>query len=137
MLKIYSDGASRGNPGLSAIAFTILDEDDKVLEKDSTSIGIRTNNQAEYEALILALEHASTRGSREVTCYLDSELVVKQLNGEYEIKKPELRTLWRKVIALKIRFKKTNVIWVPRTNRYIQEVDSLVNQLLDDIVSQQ
>jgi len=137
MLKTYSDGASRGNPGPSAIAFTILDEDNRVLWKDSRSIGIRTNNQAEYEALISALERALTVGSREVTCYLDSTLVVKQINGEYRIKKPELRTLWRKVIELKMRFNKTSVIWVPRTDRHIQEVDSLVNQLLDDTVSRQ
>jgi len=136
MLKTYSDGASRVNPGPSAIAFIILDEDDKVLKKDSRLVGIRTNNQAEYEALISALECASTLG-REVTCYLDSQLVARQLSGETKIENPELRTLWRKVIALKMRFNKTSVIWVPRTDRHIQEVDSLVNQLLDDIVSRQ
>jgi len=133
MLRIYSDGASRGNPGPSAIAFIILDEDDRVLEKDSRLLGIGTNNQAEYEALISALERASMLGSREVTCYSDSQLVVKQLNGEWRIKKPELRSLWRKVIALKMRFNKTSAIWVPRTDRHIQEVDSVVNQLLDDM----
>jgi len=58
-LKVYSDGASRGNPGLSAIAFIILDEEDNVLEKNSWPLGMRTNNQAEYEALISALERAS------------------------------------------------------------------------------
>jgi ribonuclease HI len=137
MLKIYSDGASRGNPGPSAIAFIILDEDDKVLEKDLQHLGIRTNNQAEYQALISALEHASTFSSREVTCYLDSELVVKQLNGEYEVRKPELRALWRKVMALKMRFRKISVRWVPRTDRHIQEVDCLVNQLLDEKASRQ
>jgi ribonuclease HI len=137
MLKTYSDGASRGNPGPSAIAFIILDEDDRVLEKNSRPLGIRTNNQAEYEALISALESASTLGSREVKCYLDSELVVKQLNSEYRIRKPELRSLWRKAVALKMSFSKTSVIWVSRTDIHIQEVDSLVNQLLDDNVSMQ
>jgi ribonuclease HI len=137
MLKTYSDGASRGNPGPSAIAFIILDEDDKVLDRNSRPLGIRTNNQAEYEALILALESASILGSREVKCYTDSELAVKQLNGEYRIRKPELRFLWRKAVALKMRFNRISVIWVPRTDRHIQEVDSLVNQLLDDNVSLQ
>jgi ribonuclease HI len=136
MLKTYSDGASRGNPGPSAIAFIILDEDDEVLEENSRSLGIRTNNQAEYEALISALERASALGSREVTCYSDSQLVVKQLNGEWRVKEPELRSLWRKVIAMK-RFNKTSFIWVPRADRHIQEVDSVVNQLLDDIGSRQ
>lgn len=133
MLKTFSDGASRGNPGLSAVAYIILDEDGKVLAKDSRLIGICTNNQAEYEALVSALERASALGSHEVTSYLDSTLVVRQLNGEYKIKKPELVALWRKVTALKMRFSKTRVIWVPRTDRHIQEVDTMVNQLLDDI----
>jgi ribonuclease HI len=135
MLKTYSDGASRGNPGPSAIAFIILNQNNKVLEKASLSFGVCTNNEAEYHALISAIERASMLGSREVTCYLDSELVVKQLNGEYRIRKPELRALWQKVIALKTRFNKTSFMWVPRTNRYIQEVDSLVNQLLDSAVT--
>jgi ribonuclease HI len=135
MLKTYSDGASRGNPGPSAIAFIILDQNDKVLERASLSFGVCTNNEAEYHALISALERASMLGSREVTCHLDSELVVKQLNGEYRIRKPELKVLWQKVNTLKMRFNKTVFIWVPRTNRHIQEVDSLVNQLLDSTVT--
>jgi ribonuclease HI len=131
-LKTYSDGASRGNPGPSAVAFIILDENDNVLAKDSKPIGICTNNQAEYRALILALERASNLGSLQVKCYMDSELVVKQLNGEYRINKPELRLLWRRVTSLKMRFNKSSAVWVPRTDRYIQEVDLMVNQLLDE-----
>lgn len=65
-LKIYSDGASRGNPGPSAIAFIILSENGKILKKISKYVGIRTNNQAEYEALISALEYASKLTSQEV-----------------------------------------------------------------------
>lgn len=82
MFRIYSDGSSRGNPGISAIAFAILSEDSRLLKKYSKYLGIRTNNQAEYEALISALESASALTDQEVACYMDSELVVKHLNGE-------------------------------------------------------
>ena len=80
-LRVYSDGASRGNPGISAIAFMIMTEDGRLLKKYSKYVGIRTNNQAEYEALISALESASKLTDQEVTCCMDSQLVVKQLNG--------------------------------------------------------
>jgi len=130
-LNIYSDGGSRGNPGPSAIAFIVLGEDGKILKKYSGYVGIRTNNQAEYEALLSALEFASEQAAEEVSCYMDSELVVKQLNGEYKVKDPKLRTLWLKVQGLKQNFKKTSFINVSRTDPYVQEVDRLVNQTLD------
>ena len=133
MLKIYSDAASRGNPGPSAIAFIILEENGSISKSYSRFIGKRTNNQAEYEALISALEHASDLAREEVICYLDSELVVKHLTGEYEVRNPELRKLWSKVQALKKRFQKISFNHAPRTNKYIQQVDMMVNQTLDKI----
>ncbi len=132
MVKIYSDAASRGNPGPSAIAFIIL-EDGRILKSFSRSIGKRTNNQAEYEALMSALEHASAIGCEEVTCYLDSELVVKHLTGQYEVRNPQLRRLWSRVQTLKKKFRIISFNHVPRTNKYIQEVDMMVNQALDRI----
>ena len=134
-LKIYSDGASRGNPGPSAIAFMILSEDEKILKRHSRYVGVRTNNQAEYEALISALEFASKLTSQEVVCYMDSELVVKHLNEEYQVRNPKLKTLWLKVHELKQNFKKISFIHVPRTNSYIQEVDLLANQTLNRVNS--
>jgi ribonuclease HI len=134
-LKVYSDGASRGNPGPSAIAFMILNEDEKILKRHSRYVGIRTNNQAEYEALTSALESASKLTSREVDCYLDSELVVKHLNGEYQVKNPKLKTLWLKVQELKQKFQKTSFTYVPRTDKYIEEVDWLANQTLDRVTN--
>jgi ribonuclease HI len=130
-LKIYSDGASRGNPGDSAIAFKIMTEDDKVLKRYSKCIGLHTNNQAEYEALISALKFASKLTDQKAICYLDSELVVRQLNGEYKVKNPELRTLLVKVQELKRNFKGIAFTSVPRTNVQIEEVDRLVNEALD------
>jgi len=97
----------------------------------SRYIGLRTNNQAEYEALIAALESAVAFNAEEITCHLDSELVAKQLIGEYAAKNRELRKMWNKVQELKTHFKKVSFIIVPRTNNQIQKVDKLVNETLD------
>ena len=131
--KIYSDGASRGNPGISAIAFMIVTEDGRLLKEYSEYVGIRTNNQAEYEALISALESASKLTDQEVACYMDSELVVKHLNGEYRVRNPKLKTLWFKVQELKQKFQRITFMNVPRTDIYIKQVDRLANQTLDKV----
>ena len=128
---VFSDGGARGNPGQSAIACLILSENGQVLIAKSRYIGLRTNNQAEYEALIMALESAVTLGAEEVTCHLDSELVTKQLNGEYAVKNSELQKLWSKVYKLRKRFQKASFVSVPRGNSNIQKADKLVNETLD------
>jgi ribonuclease HI len=130
-LKIYSDGGARGNPGPAAAAFLIFSEDGELLKADSRFLGKRTNNQAEYEALIAALEFAVQLDVQEVVCHLDSELVGKHLTGEYSVKNPELKRRWSKVQELRRRFKRVSFINVPRTNKRIQEADSLVNERLD------
>jgi len=132
-LRVYSDGASKGNPGPSAIAFIIFSEDGRPLKKYSKCVGFKTNNQAEYEALISALEHASKITNQEVVCCMDSELVVKHLNGEYKVRNLNLKTLWLKVNDLKHKFRKTSFLHLPRMDNYIQEVDRLANQALDSI----
>lgn len=132
-LRVYSDGASRGNPGISAIAFMIMTEDSRLLKRYSKYVGIRTSNQAEYHALISALESASTFTEGEVTCYLDSELVVKQLVGEYRVRSPRLRTLWLEVQKLKQNFHTIDFRKVPRTDQYVAQVDRLANQVLDRV----
>ncbi len=134
-LRVYSDGASRGNPGISAIAFVIMTEDGRLLKRYSRYVGIRTNNQAEYQALISALESASTFTDGEVTCYVDSELVVKQLVGEYQVRSPKLKTLWLEVQGLKRDFQIIDFRKVSRTDRYIEQVDRLANQALDRVRS--
>lgn len=132
-LKVYSDGASRGNPGPSAIAFLVLTEDGEIVKKHSRYIGMRTNNQAEYEALINALEFASSLIDQEVVCYMDSELVVKHLNRDYQVRDPKLKPLWLKANELANGFLKVTFVHVPRTDIYIQEVDLMVNETLDRI----
>jgi len=128
---VFSDGGARGNPGPAALAFLIITENGQVLMAKSRYIGLRTNNQAEYEALIAALESAVALGAEEVACHLDSELVAKQLTGEYVVKNVELRKLWSKVQELERQFKKINFINVPRTSSQIQKADKLVNETLD------
>ena len=130
-LKAYSDGASRGNPGISAIAFMIMTEEGRLLKKYSKYVGIRTNNQAEYEALISALESASKLTDQEVTCCMDSELVVKQLDGKYRVRNPKLKSLWLEVQELKQKFQRITFKSVPRTDIKIEQVDRLANQVLD------
>ncbi len=128
---IFSDGGARGNPGPAAIAFVIMSEDEEVLTTDSCFIGSRTNNQAEYKALIAALESAIDLQIEEATCHLDSELVTKQVNGEYQVRNLELRKMWNKVQELRKRFEKLSFVSVPRSNIHIQKVDALVNETLD------
>jgi len=127
----FSDGGARGNPGPAAIAFVVLSDKGQVLMSNSRFIGSRTNNQAEYEALIAALEAAFSLHADEIVCHLDSELVVKHLTGEYAVKNSALKKLWNKVQELNRHFKKVSFISVPRTNRQIQKADALVNEALD------
>jgi ribonuclease HI len=127
----FSDGGARGNPGPAAIAFVVLWDKGQVLMSNSRFIGSRTNNQAEYEALIAALEAALSLHADEIVCHLDSELVVRHLTGEYAVKNSALKKLWNKVQELKRHFKKVSFISVPRTNRQIQKADALVNEALD------
>lgn len=129
-LNVFSDGGARGNPGPAAIAF-IIQSDNCPLKTNAEFIGIYTNNQAEYKALIAAMEFASDK-TKEITCYLDSELVVKQVNGEYSVKNLKLRNLWKEVQNLRKCFKKTIFASVPRTNINIKMADDLLNKKLDE-----
>ena len=131
-LMLYSDGGARGNPGPAAIAYLAVSESEQIIKAESRFIGKATNNQAEYNALIAALQFAVALKIEEVTCHLDSELVKKQLNGEYRVKNFELQKLWRTAKELKGCFKKISFVNVPRTNPYIQSADALVNKTLDE-----
>jgi len=131
MIFTNSDGGARGNPGPGAIA-VIVREDGKILTKYSAFIGkFVTNNIAEYEALIKVLELASQFTKEEVTCILDSELVVKQLLGEYRVRNPKLLPLFLKVQKLQEHFKKIKYIHVSREDKFQIIADELLNQELE------
>jgi len=130
---VRTDGGSRGNPGPAASAF-VIESDDKILKKGSLYLGRNTNNFAEYKAVLLALEwlkeNPQLLSDKKIIFLLDSELVVRQLNGIYKIKKPELITLNSSIINV-IKDINSIVIFknVPRSENKI--ADGLVNEELD------
>ncbi len=128
---IFSDGGARGNPGPAAFAFIIQSGKGEDITSKSNYAGNYTNNQIEYLALIAALETAANLKAETVTCHLDSELVVKQLTGEYRVKNKKLKLLWQKVKELTKQFKEFQLVNVPRTHKTIQAADKLVNLILD------
>ncbi len=130
-LTIFSDGGARGNPGQAAIAFLAFSAEGQLLKKHSSYIGYRTNNQAEYEALIAGLKFALSAGAEEVSCFLDSQLVTKQLNGEYAVRNFELKKLWIKTQNLKKELSTVHFTNVPRNNPRIEKADQLLNETLD------
>jgi ribonuclease HI len=130
-VTIYTDGGARGNPGPAATGIVILSESSKILKIDGRYLGIKTNNQAEYEALIMALEAALRLGTRNVTCFLDSELAVKQLNGEYKVKNAGIKPLKDKVDSLRKSFDSVSFNHIERAKNHV--ADSLVNIVLDAV----
>jgi ribonuclease HI len=132
MIYTNSDGGARGNPGPGAVA-AIVRKEGEILTKYSKFIGEQTtNNVAEYEGLVLALELASTVTRDEITCFLDSELVVKQLLGEYKVRNQNILPLFLKVQKLQEKFKKIKYAHVPRTDNFQKIVDELLNDELDN-----
>ena len=127
-LVINADGASRGNPGPAAIGATIKDEDGRLLASVSERIGRTTNNQAEYRALIAALEKAISLEARRVDIRLDSELVVRQVEGRYKVKKATLRPLYLRVGELLGQLEGFTLTHVPREQN--AEADRLANAAL-------
>lgn len=122
---IHADGASRGNPGPAAIGATIEDEAGQRLASISQRIGRATSNQAEYRALIAALKEAIKLGTSEADIYLDSELVVRQVNGKYRVKNTALKPLYQEVKRLQGLLRGSVVTHVPRQQN--TEADKLAN----------
>lgn len=132
-LTIYTDGASRGNPGLAACAWLILDGCE-VLEAESAGVGENTNNFAEYTALINALKAAKkycTAEETEIDAYSDSELMVKQLNGQYAVRAPALKEKYAEVKRLAEAYASVSYTHVRRENPYVSSCDWMCNQALD------
>jgi ribonuclease HI len=128
-LIIHTDGGARGNPGPAALGVFIVDTDGNVVLEHSRYLGETTNNQAEYRAIIDALEHAKKLGATEVDMRMDSELAVKQLNGQYRMRNPGLAPLFLRVHNLTTEFKKVTFTHVRRERN--KDADRLVNEALD------
>jgi len=128
-LTIFTDGGARGNPGPAAIGVVIKNEEGRTVEAFGRYVGETTNNQAEYRALLAALEKAQEMGGTEIYCFADSELMVKQLNREYKVRDVDIAPLFLKIWNLSTQFKKISFRHVRREQN--KEADALVNEALD------
>ena len=127
--RLFTDGGARGNPGPAAAAFVLEAEDGTVLEARGTAIGIATNNVAEYRALVDGLRRASELGVNELEVVSDSELIVKQMRGEYRVKNEALKELWEDASDLERKFARVRYTAVRRAHNEL--ADRLVNEALD------
>ena len=132
---IYTDGGSRGNPGPAAIGIILTEERGKVIKEYAQKIGRATNNEAEYEAIIFALQKAKLLFGKqkaknmEIEIRTDSEFISKQLNAQYKVLDRKIEQLFLKTWNLKINFNKVVVKHIPRSENI--EADKLVNRALD------
>jgi ribonuclease HI len=132
ILNVYTDGASRGNPGPASLGIVFKNEQGNVIWKKHQVLGKKTNNEAEYEALIEAMKHVNRYHPQKICFYADSKLMIEQMKGDYRITQPSLQRLflkaWNKKIVLKnkaiLEFKA-----IPREQN--KEADQLANQALD------
>jgi ribonuclease HI len=129
MLEIYTDGASRGNPGKSAIAYVFV-KAGKVVELHSEKIDDATNNIAEYKAIIKALTEANSRGYNEINLFSDSLLVISQIRGDFKIKSPHLLQLLNEVNTTSKNFQTIEFRHVDRENKFIKIADNLCTIIL-------
>jgi ribonuclease HI len=126
---LNTDGGARGNPGPAGIGVVIKNNNNETIYELGKTIGFSTNNEAEYTALIEGLLQCRAIKAKEVDARLDSELVVKQLNGIYKVKNERMNVFWNKVKDLEKYFTKVTFTHVPRTEN--KEADKLYNQALD------
>lgn len=127
-VTVCIDGASRGNPGAAALGVVVLRDGVPVREIGET-IGVATNNVAEYRALLRALEEAAALGARTIRVQSDSELLVRQLLGRYRVRDATLASLHREALALMRRFERVQIVHVPRGQN--AAADALANRALD------
>jgi ribonuclease HI len=128
-LIIYTDGGARGNPGPAGIGAVLYNPEQQVVAEISEYLGVTTNNQAEYRALIAAFKKAADLGATELDCYLDSELVVKQLRHEYKVKNKDLASLFLTLHNLALNFQQITYTHIPRERN--QAADRLANRAMD------
>ena len=125
---LFTDGGARGNPGPAGIGYVLTLENGSTIEKNAY-IGEATNNQAEYKALVAGLELAKSEGVTELSCFLDSELVVKQMQGKYKVKNADLKLLLDRARAIAVGIGEVSYGHVRREKNKI--ADRLVNEAID------
>lgn len=129
-LIAYTDGASRGNPGPSSYGVVVYGEDGKELHRAGRALGHGTNNQAEYAGAVAAIEAALGLGATELELRMDSELIVRQLEGRYRVRNPKLIPLHNRLLALRDRLERFSAVHVPRAQNKV--ADALANEALDN-----
>ena len=128
-IQLYTDGASRGNPGKSGIGVVVLDGEKNILAEVSEYIGDATNNVAEYKALIRGVEKALEFSPSRVDIFADSELMVRQLNGRYKVRAPSILPLYNEARKLLGMLSESKVQYVPREQNSL--ADALANRAID------
>lgn len=128
-LSLYSDGGSRGNPGPAAFGYVLKNSAGVILKKEGKYLGELTNNQAEYQGLITGLEVALEFSPDELECFLDSELLVGQMEGDFKVKNEGLKPLFKEAQELARKFPKIQFSHVERSEN--NEADKLLNRALN------
>lgn len=129
-LRVYSDGAARGNPGPSGAGAVLIEPGGKVVAQLGKYLGHQTNNYAEYMGLLLGLKHAKSLGAKEVEVFADSELLIRQLGGRYQVKSPSLRPLYEEAVKLLNDFSRVKLVHVPRAMN--AAADEMSNRAIDE-----
>jgi ribonuclease HI len=129
-LRVYSDGAARGNPGPSGAGAVLIEPGGTVVAKVGKYLGNQTNNYAEYMGLLLGLKHAKSLGAKEVEVFADSELLIRQLGGRYQVKSPTLRPLYEEAVKLLNDFSRVKLVHVPREMN--AAADEMSNRAIDE-----
>lgn len=129
-LRVYSDGAARGNPGLSGAGAVLVEPSGQVVDRIGKFLGTQTNNYAEYMGLLLGLKRARELGVNEVEVFADSELMIRQLGGRYQVKSPSLRPLYEEALRLLNGFTRVKLVHVPREMN--TAADEMSNRAIDE-----
>ena len=132
-LVAFADGASRGNPGPASFGAVVLDLDGQELQAVGGAIGRNTNNVAEYRGAIAAVEAALEHGATELELYMDSQLIVRQVEGRYRVKNAQLKPLFDKLVSLLDKLDGFKIRHVPREQN--KRADALANAALDDTLN--
>lgn len=129
-IRLYCDGAARGNPGLAGAGAVLVEPSGQVLNRLGKFLGTQTNNFAEYSGLLLGLKRAHELGIEELEVFADSELMIRQLSGRYQVKSPSLRPLYEDALKLFNKFKRVKLVHVPREMN--RAADEMSNRAIDE-----
>ncbi|MEW5743103.1 MAG: ribonuclease HI family protein [Myxococcota bacterium] len=129
-VRVYSDGAARGNPGPSGAGAVLVEPSGQVVDRLGKFLGHQTNNYAEYMGLLLGLRRAKELGVAEVEVFADSELMLRQLGGRYQVKSPSLRPLYQEALRLLNDFERVKFVHVPREMN--RAADEMSNRAIDE-----